>query len=64
MNESYQNSANIRQYWTVFPNDFNNIYFKYFGLLQNLMRNYEILQEFTKVFESLWYSMKVTKFSW
>jgi hypothetical protein len=28
---------------TVFPSDFNNIYLKYFGILQNLTRNYEIL---------------------
>ncbi len=31
MNKIYYNSANIRQYWTVFPSDFNNIYLKYFG---------------------------------
>jgi hypothetical protein len=35
-----------------FPSDFNNIYLKYFGILQNLTRNYEILQKFTKVNES------------
>jgi hypothetical protein len=28
---------------TVFPSDFNHIYLKYFSILQNLMRNYEIL---------------------
>ncbi len=33
---------NIRQHLTVFPSDFNNFYLKYFGILQNLMRNYEI----------------------
>jgi len=37
---------------TVFPSDFNNIYLKYFGILQNLMRNYEISQMFMKVDES------------
>jgi hypothetical protein len=40
---------NLRQHLTVFPSDFNNIYLKYFGILQNLMRNYEILRKFTKV---------------
>ncbi len=39
---------NLRRNLTVFPSDFNNIYLKYFGILQNLMRNYEI----TKVDES------------
>ncbi len=34
---------NIRQLLTVFPSDFNNIYLKYFGIFQNLIRNYEIL---------------------
>jgi len=34
---------NLRQNLTVFPSDFNNIYLKYFGILQNLTRNYEIL---------------------
>ncbi len=48
-NESYRNSANIRQNLTVFQSDFNNIYQKYFRILQNLTRNYEILQKFTKV---------------
>ena len=43
---------NLRWYLTVFPSDFNNIYLKYFSILQNLMRNYEILQKFTKVNES------------
>ncbi len=43
---------NIRQHLTVFPSDFNNIYLKYFSILQNLMRNYEILQKFTKFNES------------
>ncbi len=33
---------------TIFPRDFNNIYLKYFGILQNLMRNYEILQKLMK----------------
>ncbi len=42
-NKSYRNSANIRQYLTLFPRDFNNIYLKYFVILQNLMRNYEKL---------------------
>ena len=43
---------NLRQHLTVFPSDFNNIYLKYFGILQNLMRNYKILQKFIKVDES------------
>jgi len=34
---------NLRQHLTVFPSDFNNIYLKYFSILQNLMRNYKIL---------------------
>jgi hypothetical protein len=42
----------IRQHLTVFPSDFNNIYLKYFGILHNLTRNYEILQKFTKVYKS------------
>ncbi len=49
---------NLRWHLTVFPSDFNNIYLKYFGILQNLRRNYEILQKFTKVYESYdipWY---------
>ncbi len=33
---------------TVFPSDFNNIYHKYLGILQNLLRSYEILRTFTK----------------
>jgi hypothetical protein len=37
---------------TVFPSYFNNIFLKYFGILQNLMRNYKILRKFTKVDES------------
>ena len=43
---------NLRWHLTVFPSDFNNIYLKYFGILQNLTRNYEILWEFMKVDES------------
>ncbi len=43
---------NLRQHLTVFPSDFNNIYLKYFGILQNLTRNYEILWKLTKVDES------------
>jgi len=35
--------------WT---SDFNNVYLKYFVILQNLMRNYEILWKFTKVNKS------------
>jgi hypothetical protein len=42
----------LRRHLTVFPSDFNNIYLKYFGILQNLMRNYEILRKFMKVDES------------
>ncbi len=37
---------------TGFPNYFYNIYLKYFGILHNLMRNYDILQKFTKVDKS------------
>ncbi len=46
---------NIRQF---FPSDFNNIYLKYFGILQNLLRNYKILWQSTKVNKSYdipWY---------
>jgi hypothetical protein len=46
---------------TVFPSDFSNIYLKYFGILQNLTRNYEILQKFMKVYESLQKFTKVYK---
>jgi hypothetical protein len=53
---------NLRRHLTVFPSDFNNIYLKYFGILQNLTRNYEILQKFTKVYESLRKFTKVTIF--
>jgi hypothetical protein len=38
--------------WPFFQVVFINIYLKYFGILQNLTRNYEILQNFTKVNES------------
>ncbi len=46
---------NFRQILTVFPSDFNNIYLKYFGILQNLTRNYEILRKFMKptIFHSI-----------
>jgi hypothetical protein len=40
---------NLRWHLTVFPSVFNNIYLKYFGILQNLTRYYEILQKFTKL---------------
>jgi hypothetical protein len=43
---------NLRWHFTVFPSDFINIYLKYFGILQNLTRNYEILWKFTKVDKS------------
>ncbi len=33
------------QYLTIFPCHLNNIYLKYFGLLQNLNKNNEILQK-------------------
>jgi hypothetical protein len=49
---------NLRQHLTVFPSDFNNIYLKYFSILQNLTINYEILWKFMKVNESYdipWY---------
>ncbi len=58
-----QKSTIFCQHWTVFSSHFNNIYLKYFRLLQNLMRNYEILQKFTKVNEHLRYSTRVKKFS-
>ncbi len=54
--KSYRNSANIRQHLTVFPSYFNNIYLKYIRILQNLMRNYEILLKFTKSWHKLRYS--------
>ncbi len=50
----------IRRHSTVFPSYFNNIYLKYFRILQNLTRNYEILRKLTKVdecWQKLWYSM-------
>ncbi len=43
---------NLRQHLTVFPCDFNNIYLKYFSILKNLMKNYDILWKFTKIYES------------
>ncbi len=43
---------NLRWNLRVFASDFNNIYLKYFSILQNLTRNYEILQKFTKVDKS------------
>ncbi len=43
---------NLRRHLTVFPSDFNNIYLKYFGILQNSTRNTEILWKFMKVKES------------
>ncbi len=49
---------NLRWHLTVFLSNFNNIYLKYFGILQNLMRNCEILQKIMKVDESYdipWY---------
>ncbi len=42
------NLNNFRWHLTVFPSDFNNIYLKYFGLLQSLTRNYEIVWKFMK----------------
>ncbi len=42
----------LRRHLSVFPSDFNNIYLKNFGILQDLTRNYEILQTFMKVYES------------
>ncbi len=43
---------NLRRHLTIFPTDFNNIYLKYFGILQNLTRNYDKLRDFIKVYES------------
>ncbi len=43
---------NLRQHLTVFPSDFNNIYLKYYDILQNVMRNYEILRKLMKVDKS------------
>ena len=37
----------IDWYLTVYPSDFNNIFLKSFGLLQNLMRNWESLRKLT-----------------
>ena len=54
---------NLRWHLTVFPSNFNNIYPKYFCILQNLTRNYKILWKLMKVdmkvYESLWKLMKV-----
>ncbi len=47
-----QTIFNLRWHLPVFPSDFNNIYLKYFSILQNLTRFYEILRKFTKVDES------------
>ncbi len=48
MNESYQNSANIRQFFQVILKMFTlNIS----GFLQNLMRKYEILKTLMKVYD-------------
>jgi hypothetical protein len=44
-----QKLMKLRQYRTVFPSYFNNIFLKYFGLLQNLMRNSDILQYLTRL---------------
>ena len=46
---------NLRRHLTVFPSDFNNIYLKYFGILQNLTRNYKSLWKLTKatIFHSI-----------
>jgi hypothetical protein len=49
---------NLRWHLTVFPSDLNNIYLKYFGMLQNLTINYKIKGKFAKVDESYnikWY---------
>jgi len=46
--KSCRHSAIIRQHLTVFPSYFNNIFLKYFRILQNLMRNYEILRKLMK----------------
>jgi hypothetical protein len=43
---------NLTLHLSVFPSDFNSNYLKYFGILQNLPRNYEILRKLTKVDES------------
>jgi hypothetical protein len=47
------NSANIRQHLTVFPSDIKNIYLKYYRILQNLMRSYEILWKLTKLMKAM-----------
>jgi hypothetical protein len=62
LNESYRNSANIRQHLTVFPSDFNRNYLKYFEILQNLTRNYEILWKLTKamIFHSIFFIKSLT----
>ncbi len=60
----YRNSANIWQHLTVFPSYFNNIYLKYFRILQNLMKNYKILQKLTKVYKSWWKVQYSTIFFW
>ncbi len=61
--ECYRDSANIRQHLTVYPSYFNNIYLKYFGILQNLIRTYEILWKFMKVDES-WQKLTKVDESW
>jgi hypothetical protein len=49
---------NFRRHLTVFPSDFNNIYLKYLGILQNLTRYYKIVRKLTKVYKS---QTKLTK---
>ncbi len=60
--ESYINSANIRQHLSVFPSDFNKIYHKYFGILQNSMRFYKSLRKLMKalIFHSIFLVKSLT----
>ncbi len=55
---------NLRQHLTVFPSDFNNIYLKYFIILQNLMINYEILWKLMKatIFHDIFWSNPLLSF--
>jgi len=48
--KSCRNSANIRQHLTVFPSDFNNIYLKYFDILQNLTWDFTKATIFHSIF--------------
>ncbi len=61
MNESYQNLANIRQFFQVLLTVFT---WNLSGFYRVLMRNYEILWGFTRFYEVLQDFMKVYNILW